>query len=184
MPRRGEYRYAVSVERLRELAAQGLTLREIAARLGCGYDTVWKRMKQHDIPRLPAKARPEKNYFWNGGRTVDRDGYVLVRATTHPYATRNGYVREHRLVVEQQLGRYLLPAEVVDHIDGNRGNNDPSNLRVFPDNAAHLAATLKGKVPKWTPEGKARLQELWRRRREPPFDTTLPVSESDAPPSP
>jgi hypothetical protein len=37
----------------------------------------------------------------------------------------------HRLVAEQKLGRKLRPGEVVHHIDGNKLNNDPSNLQVM-----------------------------------------------------
>ena len=50
----------------------------------------------------------------------------------------------------------LQPGEVVDHIDGDMRNNDPSNLRVFASNADHLRATLTGKIPNWTPEGRAK----------------------------
>jgi hypothetical protein len=50
----------------------------------------------------------------------------------------------------------LQPGEVVDHIDGDVRNNEPSNLRVFSSNAEHLRATLKGKVPNWTSEGRAK----------------------------
>lgn len=87
------------------------------------------------------------NPKWRGGRQVDKDGYILRLATDHPYRNRHGYVREHRLVMEQALGRFLLPTEVVDHIDGNRSNNDLSNLRVFASNAEHLATTLAGRAP-------------------------------------
>ncbi len=46
------------------------------------------------------------------------------------YAKRYGK-HEHRIVAEQILGRALFPGEVVHHIDGNKRNNKPENLRVF-----------------------------------------------------
>ena len=90
---------------------------------------------------------------------MDKDGYILVHMPDHPYATKAGYVREHRLVMERELGRYLLPHEVVDHQYGDKADNDPERLRLFQSNADHLRETLKGRVPNWTPEGRARTLE-------------------------
>ena len=44
---------------------------------------------------------------------------------------KNGKVRaEHRIIMEKMLGRPLEAGEVVHHIDGNKWNNDPSNLTI------------------------------------------------------
>lgn len=37
----------------------------------------------------------------------------------------------HRVVAEEMLGRPLKRGEIVHHIDGNKHNNDPSNLQVM-----------------------------------------------------
>lgn len=52
------------------------------------------------------------------------------------YAKRYGK-HEHRIVAEQILGRALFPGEVVHHIDGNKRNNKPENLRVFGSQGDH-----------------------------------------------
>lgn len=104
-------------------------------------------------------AAMERNGFWRGGRTLDLEGYVLLKSPGHPYANSGGYVREHRLVMERVLGRYLTPDEVVHHKDENPANNSPENLELYSTNAAHLADTLRGKVPNWTEDGLRRLEE-------------------------
>lgn len=48
-----------------------------------------------------------------------------------------GYVREHRLVMEEYLGRKLESAEEIHHIDGDGLNNDLSNL-VIMSKSDHL----------------------------------------------
>jgi hypothetical protein len=37
---------------------------------------------------------------------------------------------EHRVIAEQLMGRPLSCGEIVHHRDGNKLNNDPSNLEV------------------------------------------------------
>jgi len=63
-------------------------------------------------------------------RTILQTGYVNVRVLGHPRADKWGWIKEHMIVAEQKLGRYLLPNEHVHHIDCNRQNNHPDNLMV------------------------------------------------------
>ena len=91
-------------------------------------------------------ARSGDNHpAWRGGRIVEPDGYVKVHRPEHPAAV-SGYVPEHRLVMEAHLGRYLSAIEVVHHEDEVPGHNDLSNLRLFPDQAAHKRHHEAGRV--------------------------------------
>jgi hypothetical protein len=63
------------------------------------------------------------------------DGSTRISAS-HTFAYRlikvqGRWVREHRHVMEQTLGRPLLRAEHVHHIDHDTLNNDPTNLMVL-----------------------------------------------------
>jgi hypothetical protein len=65
------------------------------------------------------------------GRKYHSGGYVLVYAPTHPAADRCGYVLEHRLRVEKQLGRYLTADEIVHHKNEDKSDNRLENLIVM-----------------------------------------------------
>lgn len=113
--------------------------REIAEYLGVSLPTVERALRQLRVRSKRGRGAPlERNYFWRGGQRTDRDRYVMVKVPDHPHATKDGYVRQHRLVMEKVLGRYLLPTEEVHHKDGDPTNNDPSNLLVFASHADHL----------------------------------------------
>ncbi|MCK5608833.1 HNH endonuclease, partial [Candidatus Pacearchaeota archaeon] len=70
------------------------------------------------------------NPMWTTGRYPDSKGYIVIRKPDHPFATKQGLVYEHRLVLEKHLGRYLSPEERIHHKDGNRSNNQIPNLHL------------------------------------------------------
>lgn len=76
---------------------------------------------------LRGSATAAKNKTANRGRGTAPGVYVK-------YHRRH----EHRVIVEQALGRPLEPGEVVHHEDRNSRNNDLSNLILFPSQAEHL----------------------------------------------
>ena len=63
-------------------------------------------------------------------KITNDSGYVLVYKPEHPYSNGIGYVREHRLVMESYLGRYLNEEEVVHHINHIKTDNRIENLEV------------------------------------------------------
>lgn len=82
---------------------------------------------------LAQPKRPgSKASRWNGGRHRTHEGYVEVYAPDHPRALAGGrkYAREHRLVMEKHLGRYLRADEVVHHINGVKDDNRLENLEL------------------------------------------------------
>lgn len=147
-------RHAIEVEQLTQAAA--------AVRFGVSTSCVerscvrWKLKTQRTGPR-----EGDQHPDWKGGR-YKLGRYWYVWAKGHPNATKTGYVAEHRLLMSEKIGRPLAPGEVVHHRDGNPENNDLANLELFLTNGAHLAAELAGRIPNWSPEGKAKLEETVR----------------------
>lgn len=110
--------------------------------------------------------------LWSYDRTTShknpKEGFDMKYAhvPNHPNADSNGYVLEHRIVMENKLGRMLRDGEIVHHIDGNQLNNSVENLQLTDkvSNGKHhhgspleaAAVGLLGK-PRSGPGDKARI---------------------------
>lgn len=126
----------------REIAGRymaGETMAEIARAYKVSRPLVAKSLDRSGIERRPAKQRPgilsgDSNPAWKGGRRQRSDGYWMVRI--------DGADRlEHRVRMERHIGRALRDDEIVHHKDGDKSNNDPSNLEIMSqsEHARHHA---------------------------------------------
>jgi transposase len=80
----------------------------------------------------------DRHHNWTGGRLIDGNGYIRILLDVndkyYEMASSNSYIFEHRYVMANHLGRPLTKKETVHHIDGNRQNNDISNLQLRHSN--------------------------------------------------
>ena len=79
----------------------------------------------------------KNNSRWNGGKTKDGNGYILVKNYDHPNCNTRGYIREHRIVMEKKLGRYLTKEEIIHHKNGVVDDNRIENLKLFANDIEH-----------------------------------------------
>ncbi len=144
---------------------------KLAKEWKCGATTIIRYLNKYNIKiRTISKSIKGKNH-WNYGKT-GKDcpnfkgkktvrGYVLLYVPTHPYVTSIGYVREHRLVIETYLGRYLKPEEIVHHINRKRNDNRLKNLYLFKNKQSHTAyETLKREYPNLIKNLKSNLRDI------------------------
>jgi hypothetical protein len=73
---------------------------------------------------MPRSQPGALNGRWKGGVRVNQDGYLEI--TAGPLC--GTFV--HRLVMEAKLGRKLEADEEVHHLNGNRLDARPENLKV------------------------------------------------------
>lgn len=55
----------------------------------------------------------------------------MVFRPDHPATRKPFYIAQHRLVMEEALGRFLLADENVHHVNGDRQDNRLANLELW-----------------------------------------------------
>lgn len=119
-----------------QLWDEGVPLSFVSTRTGLTKGSVARVLQAKGRQPVDTRGRARREYSsnWKGGRRPAPGGYVQVLLDDdHPYVAMrmgSGYVLEHRLIMAQSLGRLLAPDETVHHIDGDRQNNDLSNLQL------------------------------------------------------
>ncbi len=99
----------------------------------CYYRSTLCRQCYHSILKVGGLSSPR----WKGGKWIDkRDGYVYLSMGGH------NIKKEHRHIIEQQLGRPLSKTEIVHHINGIKADNRLENLIVLRRNQ-HDTKTLQ-----------------------------------------
>lgn len=108
------------------------SLNKVAEYFGISKKLVLNYMKRFNIPRNKRQKKIKQPDTYHRGYITTWNGYKKVKAPLdHPGQDKKGYVMEHRLIVEEHLGRYLTDEEEVHHINHNKQDNRISNLQVL-----------------------------------------------------
>lgn len=126
----------------------GKSLRELAVQYKTSHGTISKRLKTLDVPIEKNEGPRHKLYK---GKRKTAAGYLMIKQKNHPRADNMGYVFEHILVVEKDLGRYLKwfgvnhsLNEIVHHRNEIPSDNRLENLQVMTrkEHISHHKMTL------------------------------------------
>lgn len=119
---------------------QKIRLRKLSKKYG--YQKGKKLTEEH---KRKVGRKGFKHYNWKGGKILSYEGYVMIHMPEHP-ASHLNYISEHRLIIEKQMGRYLLSKEIGHHRNGIKDDNRPKNLMAFTSESAHKRFEWGGKV--------------------------------------
>lgn len=141
---------------MKTLYEQGYSFFDIGQKYSCQSETIRYHLKktgiafrsrgmQTQIAR--AKYSREKHHSWKGGKYLDH-GYWKILMWEHPNHDNDGYIAEHRFLMEEFLKKtdpshpalednYLSKQWIVHHKNGVKTDNRLENLEVMPRNQHH-----------------------------------------------
>jgi len=112
----------------KEISSTPGNIRSAIAHMGISTRGIKKAL----MLKYPEYRMGELAANWKGGIRMAGAGgrYRSIYNPEHPFSTQEGYVMEHRLVMEKFLGRILREDEVVHHVNGDTKDNRIKNLVV------------------------------------------------------
>ncbi len=109
-------------------------LDELAHRLGRTKQFICRKARTLGLTDITRSYEPQEI-------RLEKGGYLAVRGKGELASNRNRHV--HRIIAEKMIGRPLRSDEHVHHIDGNKQNNAPENLRVM-SKSEHMTLHHRG----------------------------------------
>lgn len=105
----------------------------------CGKETIRSSRAKYCSRKCQGVGRRgDRHPLWKGGVKQRNDGYVYIYKPEHPNHC-NGYILEHRVIMENFIGRLLEKTEIVHHVNGKKDDNRIENLLLLENQAEHLA---------------------------------------------
>jgi hypothetical protein len=150
MPKKGFKKLQETRDLMRRISTENWKNKEIREKRIKGLHLV---MKKAPIKIEPIKCACSCNKILNKYDKKNRERmYLRGHNNTKykdekdykPYNNKSGYITrghyyEHRLLIEKHINRKLTGTELVHHIDGDRSNNNLSNLMLLPNEKVHKA---------------------------------------------
>lgn len=84
---------------------------------------------------------------WDGDITYGykQHGYQMRQVKWHPNSNKRGYVMEHRLIMEKQIGKFLPKHAIIHHKNNVRDDNRIENLEYMEEQERHAKHHDTGK---------------------------------------
>ena len=99
------------------------------------------KMTDEEKARLASyhKGKYKRKTEFGGHKKKRQDGYVAIYAPWHPYCSKEGYVMEHILIMENAVGHFITRKDVVHHKNGIKDDNRIENLQImtFSEHASY-----------------------------------------------